>query len=152
MNGTSAALNGTDLRQSNPTGAVRTFPADGPWTDSGDALALDGGECQSCRKRCFPAAAVCSGCGRVGPQDRVRLASQGTLYSFSEVHVGPPAFRRPYMVGYIDLDDGVRVFGQIDEDGTELAVDARVRTVLGVIRTDPDGTDVWSYRFRRVQA
>jgi len=54
----------------------------------------------------------------------------------------------PYTVGFVDLDDDVRVFGQIEGGDTDLVLETPMEPVLGVIRTDDDG-DVQSYKFRR---
>jgi uncharacterized OB-fold protein len=62
--------------------------------------------------------------------------------------VAPKGFPVPYVVGYVDLDDGVRLFGQVDGRASELSIDQNVVVVLGPIRTRNDGTQVVSYRFR----
>ena len=79
----------------------------------GTALHLVGMACAECGTKAFPAREVCSACG----SDDVEPASlqrSGKLYSFSEVHVAPKGFAIPYVVGYVDLDDGVRLFGQVE--------------------------------------
>jgi uncharacterized OB-fold protein len=94
---------------------------------------------------------VCSGCG----SDDVKpceLAASGNLYSFSEVHVAPKGFAVPYVVGYVDLDDGVRLFGQVEGTAATLAIDQRVTVILGPIRSRSDGTPVMSYKFKGLSA
>jgi uncharacterized OB-fold protein len=63
--------------------------------------------------------------------------------------VGPKGFKTPYMIGYIDLPEGVRVCAQI-EDWQENSVDCgtEVELCYGVIREDLDGTPVYSYKFK----
>jgi hypothetical protein len=48
----------------------------------------------------------------------------------------------------VDLDDGVRLFGQVEGSADTLSLDQRVTVVSGIIRTRNDGTQVVSYRFR----
>ena len=39
------------------------------------------------------------------------VSGKGTLYSFTDIHVAPPGFEdlAPYMIGVIELDEGVRM-------------------------------------------
>ena len=39
------------------------------------------------------------------------VPGKGTLYSFTDIHVAPPGFEdlAPYMIGVIELDEGVRM-------------------------------------------
>jgi uncharacterized OB-fold protein len=130
---------------------VEYFPPPKPWRLEGDRLHLVGMACAVCGTKAFPAREVCSGCG----SDDVKpceLAASGNLYSFSEVHVAPKGFAVPYVVGYVDLDDGVRLFGQVEGTAATLAIDQRVTVILGPIRSRSDGTPVMSYKFKGLSA
>lgn len=63
--------------------------------------------------------------------DPVRPAcATGRLYSWSTVHVS--ASRPvPYTLGYVDLDDGLRVLALLDGDAAELRMDGPVQLVPG---------------------
>jgi uncharacterized OB-fold protein len=126
---------------------VEYFPASKPWRMDGEHLHLQGMSCSQCGMKAFPLREVCSACGsdQVNP---VELAAAGKLYSFSEVHVAPKGFAVPYVVAYVDLDDGVRLFGQVEGAAETLALDQRVAVVSGTIRTRNDGTPVISYKFK----
>ena len=126
---------------------VEYFPASKPWRINGEHLHLEGMVCSQCGTKAFPQREVCSTCGsdQVGP---VELSAAGTLYSFSEVHVAPKGFAVPYVVAYVDLDDGVRLFGQVEGTADTLKLDQRVAVVNGTIRTRNDGTPVVSYKFK----
>jgi uncharacterized OB-fold protein len=63
--------------------------------------------------------------------------------------VAPKGFPTPYAVGYVDLPEGVRLFGQIDAKAVELEVGEEVAVTLGPVRTDAGGQPVVSYKFRR---
>jgi benzoylsuccinyl-CoA thiolase BbsA subunit len=82
--------------------------------------------------------------------ERVRLARRGVLYSFAAVHVAPRGFDAPYVAGYVDLPDGVRVFAQIEAPAEVLRIDQPVEVVLGVVRHEPDGQPVLGYKFKPV--
>ena len=54
----------------------------------------------------------------------------GRLYSWSTVHVS--ASRPvPYTLGYVDLDDGLRVLALLEGDAGELQVGAPMQLVAG---------------------
>lgn len=63
------------------------------------------------------------------------LAETGTLYAFSTVHVAPAIWETPYVIGYVDLPEGVRVFGKVD-GSVPLKPDMTVRVHL---EEDADG-------------
>jgi uncharacterized OB-fold protein len=125
------------------------FPSADAWIEEGGQVHLVGGRCATCRKVAFPRRATCDECGHVGEPEPVRLSRSGRLYSFSEVHTAPAGFPTPYTIGYVDLPEGVRVLGQIENPAGELGIDEPVEVVLGTIRTLPDGQPVVSYKFRK---
>ncbi|WP_349903432.1 Zn-ribbon domain-containing OB-fold protein [Parafrigoribacterium humi] len=99
--------------------------ADARAVEGPEGYQFEGSECLSCGEKYFPPRQVCFSCS--GTQMRpYLLPSHGTLYSYSRVHVSLQR-ETPYDVGYIDLDDGVRVFSVLASDGTPWAVDMRVR-------------------------
>ena len=120
---------------------------DQAWRRDGDSVVLVGQRCRRCGQMHFPKAAYCSAC-RAQDFEQAVLGSEGSLYSFAEVHVAPKNFTTPYIVGYVDLDGGLRVFGQIDGPADRLRLDGRVHVTWGRIRTDRDGRPVEGYRFR----
>lgn len=94
---------------------------------SGSRYLLLGAGCGRCGRKFFPVRAVCLGCaGREWKE--VLLGPTGTLYSYSTVHISSVR-RTPYTIGYVDLDEGVRVFATIVGDADKLAPDIRVHLV-----------------------
>lgn len=82
------------------------------------------------------------------PLERLALAGSGRLYAFTTVRVAPAAFSTPYVVGYIDLAEGVRAFGQIDvQDASTLHIGMSLEVTSGRIRTSDEGP-VFGYKFR----
>lgn len=77
--------------------------------------------CTACGHLAFPALACCPRCAnaRFTP---ARLPRHGTLYSHTTVHVGPAGTRVPYVVGYVDLDGDMRVFGRLEVDEAALEI------------------------------
>lgn len=114
--------------------------------ESDGSIRLVGGSCGDCGALFFPSAQVCPECmsEAVVPAD---LASEGTLYSWSVVHVAPKGWNTPYIAGYVDLEDGVRVFAHITgTDASALEMDMPVSLTSAVLGDD-DGVPVESYAF-----
>jgi uncharacterized OB-fold protein len=128
-------------------GEAAYFPASRPWSEENGALRLHGSRCASCGESAFPPHSICPQCGSAS-QEGVKLSPAGTLYTYSEIHVAPKGFNTPYAVAYVDLPEGVRVFGQVEQRAVDLTVGQTMRVVLGPVRTDPNGQVVLSYKFR----
>ena len=88
-------------------------------------LHLCAAECVGCSTRIFPAAPVCPTCNAEQMRP-LMLSGKGTLYAYSTVHVAPAAWETPYTIGYVDLPEGVRVFGKV-EGAAGLQPDATVQ-------------------------
>jgi uncharacterized OB-fold protein len=112
----------------------------------GDRIWLRGGKCRSCGELSYPLAELCWHC-RAEAMEPVRLSRNGKLYAFSVVHAAPKGWLVPYVLGYVDLDDGIRVVGQIAGDPQNLRPDMEVHLDIGIIRNAADGTPVYSYVF-----
>ena len=116
------------------------------YVEQGGEWRLRASRCGRCSRLIFPAASVCPACWPDPPADAV-LPDGGALVSWSRVEVAPAAFDPPYVIGYVDVARGVRLFGQLDaRDEAALRCGMPVGLVLGVVRRDDDGP-VWGYRF-----
>jgi uncharacterized OB-fold protein len=96
------------------------------------SLHLCGAECTACGTRIFPAAPVCPSCNAEQLKP-LALGATGTLYAYSTVHIAPAVWQVPYVIGYVDLPEGVRVFGKVaGTDGVDagLAPDGTVRVCI----------------------
>jgi uncharacterized OB-fold protein len=124
------------------------YPDDRSWAVDNGRIVLLASRCASCEKVVFPARATCDRCWAEMPTERVPLAGQGVLYSFSEVHTAPKDFKVPYLVGYVDFANDVRVFAQLRGESQGFAIDDLVVPDIDVIRVQPDGIEVESYVFR----
>ena len=128
------------------------YPSESSWVIEGDGLHLLGNRCKNCEQSYFPAREVCPRCfaeGKETQMEKVKLSSQGKLYSYSTVQVAPKRFLPPYTLGYVDLPEGVRVLGQITTtDPAQLKADTQVQAELGRVAVDEQGNEVMSYKFR----
>jgi uncharacterized OB-fold protein len=125
------------------------FPPGAEWAEGDDGIHLIGSLCSHCDGRAFPGLRRCHACGSDQHLQPHAFSSTGRLYAYSEIHALPIGFQSSYVIGYVDLDDGIRVLGQVDNPGAELRIGDAMQTVLGVIRVEPAGARVISYRFRR---
>lgn len=107
--------------------------------------------CSECGTTFFPARPICPTCLRPTALQARRLSDTGTLYTFSIIYQAPPPYPTPYAIGYVDLPEGVRIFGIVlTSDVTELRVDAPVRVVLDELwRTDEQ--QVIGYKFALIR-
>jgi uncharacterized OB-fold protein len=128
------------------------FPADRPWEERNGVINLKAMRCSACGTRAFPARMICSCCGAETGLETVSLSPRGTLYTYSEVHVAPKDFPTPYVIGFVDFEEGVRVFGQVEGSASSLKPDQQVETTTGIVRIRANGTPVISYKFRSIQA
>lgn len=111
---------------------------------------LVGSECRDCGTRVFPPVAVCPECMSENVA-RTALSRRGTLYSWSVVHAAPRGWRLPFIAGYVDLPEGVRVFAHIVgcEPGA-LRFDMPVETTLAVLGHDEEGRPLEGFAFTPV--
>jgi uncharacterized OB-fold protein len=114
-----------------------------------DPPALLGSTCQACGTTTFPARDFCPACLQEGPHPVRRLASTGSVFSYTVVHQAPPGRRTPYVLALIDLEeDAVRVLGQVDVPVDEVRIGMRVELTLQEVGAS-EGTPVVTYGFTR---
>lgn len=107
---------------------------------------LKASKCMKCERNFFPQKEICPHCwnedltiAEIGPY--------GTLYSFTTVRVDTPLFKAPYTIGYVDLDDNVRLLAQIEaENESALKANKRVKCVSRKLKLN-DGSEVNGYKF-----
>lgn len=121
------------------------------WRASEHGVVLCGSRCAQCGLSVFPARTFCRRCFAATMQP-VDLPRRGVLYAWTVVHKAPPAFRTPYVLGYVDLPGGVRVLAQIEADLADLRTDLPVQLQIGAVSRAADGSDVPGVRFAAVAA
>jgi len=116
--------------------------------DGSGELRIAASRCPECGDVRFPRREFCVNDGL--PNDPVQLAGTGVIYEAVFVGVPPGGFDEPFWAGYIDLDEGVRLFAQIaradGEDapthGQRVEMQLReigVRPVLAPVFVNADG-------------
>ena len=74
--------------------------------------ALVGGRCKQCEEIIYPYRDVCLNC-LSQDVEKLTLSGNGTLYSFTVVHMPSEHFEPPYIIGWIELPEGIRIFSPI---------------------------------------
>jgi uncharacterized OB-fold protein len=103
--------------------------------------------CAQCGSLAFPPAPLCSQCGsqQVMPAP---LSEHGKLYTYSILHVGARGWSAPYVLGYVDLPEGVRVFSHIDGTAETLRIDMPVSLQIREPIKNAEDQDVLAFAFR----
>ncbi|HKQ70647.1 MAG TPA: Zn-ribbon domain-containing OB-fold protein [Polyangiaceae bacterium] len=111
---------------------------------------LEGARCNGCSKVAFPARRVCPSChgDAFAP---ITLLGKGKLVTWTVIHVAPSdlAMQSPYVVGIVELAEGVRVTAQVvDCDPTELTFGTPLEHVFRRVRTEGAGGIIqYGYKF-----
>lgn len=112
---------------------------------------LKGYRCKACGQLDFPKLSPCPNCW--GEEfEVIPLSRRGKLYSFSDIYVGQAGMKPPYVFGYIDLPENLRIFAQLEGAPNTFTCDEEVELVVGPIRNNRDGLPLVSYKFRKVQS
>jgi uncharacterized OB-fold protein len=76
-----------------------------------DGTALVGSRCPECGDTRFPGRKLCV--NDLQECEACEFSGLGTIYEAVRVELAPGGFDAPFWVGYIDLDEGARLFAQI---------------------------------------
>ncbi len=110
---------------------------------------MEASRCRSCGKVAFPPRLSCAGC-RGECFETVTLPDEGTLVTWTVIHVAPKGFagQTPYIVAMVELG-GVRVTAQIVEaDPRELVAGARLKRVFRKLGSEGEGGILrYGYKF-----
>jgi benzoylsuccinyl-CoA thiolase BbsA subunit len=116
--------------------------------DDGSDPYLKGYKCKQCGQLDFPKLSPCPSCW--GDEfDVVKLSRKGRLYSVTDIFIGQAAMKTPYIFGYIDLPEDIRVFAQLEGEPGNYCCDEEVELTTGTIRMNRDGLPITSYKFRK---
>lgn len=123
---------------------------DGLLREKPDGPVLVAHRCQTCGKIYFPATTLCNECLGESFED-LELPRVGTLYTHTVTRVPVGKFPVPHAMGHILFpEQKVRVFSPLDAEQSVKYGD-QMELTEDVLWTDDDGTEVWGYRFRKVE-
>jgi uncharacterized protein len=100
---------------------------------------LLGSRCPDCHTIVFPAKDFCPKCHSESDQATVVLSEHGTVFSYTVVHQAPAGRRTPYVLAYVDLEDGVRVMAQIDHPPANVRLGMPVKVDIRQVSQDAEG-------------
>jgi benzoylsuccinyl-CoA thiolase BbsA subunit len=80
----------------------------------------------------------------------VPLSRRGRLYSYADIFIGQPGLQTPYIIGYVDLPENLRIFAMLDGEVGSFKCDEEVELTIGEIRKNRDGLPIMSYKFKKV--
>ena len=113
----------------------------------GEHYRLIASRCRSCGQHAFPAKRFCSAC-YAGDMEMIHLKGLGRIYAFTRIAMPPKSMGQPYVAAYVDMDESVRIFGQIaNVEAADLHIGDRVRVDFRPITTDSLGRAVVAYVF-----
>lgn len=116
---------------------------------------LIGSKCSKCGYISFPKLLVCPRCVQKDTMEEMRINGKGKIDTFSVCYAALPGFQAPSIQGYINLEEGARIWSLITgvEPSDELLkIDMDVELVIGKLREDAEGNEIISYQFRPVKA
>ncbi len=129
---------------------------EGLFSEGPEGARLLGSRCASCAAPYFPKAAACHNpdCDESRMEDAA-FGPGGVLFSSAVQNYPPPPPAkydepyRPYAVGMVDLDEGLRVLGRIETpDPASLKGGTRVELTIGRLYRDAEGRDIVTWQFR----
>jgi len=120
------------------------------WREIPQRYRLEAGRCRRCGFIAFPPRLVCPRC-QSREFETIKLAEEGRIISYTIIRVPPHQFvdQAPYAVGIVELDDGVKLMGQIvDCPFEELKTGLRVRIEFRKIMEEGEaGVIYYGYKF-----
>ena len=132
---------------------------DGLFAETDDGPRLVGSRCGACGTPSFPATSFCHHpqCTNRLAVEKAEFGPRGVLWTVAIQNFPPPAPSkydepfRPYAMGLVDLEDGLRVMGQVSAaDPNAVEVGSDVELVIEKLYTDDEGNDVVTWKFKPV--
>lgn len=99
------------------------------WREIPQRYRLEANKCTGCGKINFPPRLICSVC-HSKDMEKTKLAETGKVLTYTIIRVPPHRFvdQAPYAVGIVELDDGVKITGQIvDCDFEDIKIGLNVK-------------------------
>jgi uncharacterized OB-fold protein len=125
------------------------------WRENQSRYNMIGAKCANCGKSYFPYRTMCPDCGRksIGKMEEFKFSGAGTVYSTTVVHEAHEQYdmMKPYILALIDMDEGVRILGQVlDAEPEDIKIGTRVKSTFRKLGEDgKSGTIYYGYKFVR---
>ena len=120
------------------------------WRKIPELYRLESGKCKKCGNISFPKRIVCPECGS-NEFEVLALKGKGKLVTYTIIRVAPEGFgdQAPYAIGIVELDEGIRIMGQIaDCDPEKLKIGDRLTAQFRRMSEEgKTGMIMYSYKF-----
>ena len=125
----------------------------GLFTEEGGARVL-GNRCVTCNTPYFPKASACHNprCTESKMEDAA-FGGKGVIWSYSVADFPPPPPHKfdkpfkPYVIGVIDMENGLRIVGQLVDPLEKVQVGAKVELVIApVYHEDDKAYTSWKFK------
>lgn len=114
---------------------------------------LVGQKCRSCGHIDYPRKRVCPECFSEELDEHL-MSRKGILHTYCCTHLGAPHLKGPYVNGYVDLPEKIRLFALITSNhpyGKDLRCDMPVEMYIDKLMQDENGEDLYTYKFKPVE-
>ena len=114
--------------------------------------ALIGVVCRECHEVFFPPRPVCPNCWSRSLEKKA-MGHRGRLGGFAVAHVAPRGFEAPYIQGFIDLDEGPRIFSLIEAEAAHsdgLRKGQLMDLIVREIGTDETGQPIVAWKYKPI--
>lgn len=133
----------------------RVHCLEGLFTEEDGAQIL-GSKCATCNTPYFPKSPVCHNpdCTATLMED-CHFSGKGSLWSYSVADFPPPPPHKydepfkPYVVGVVDMEKGLRLIGQMVDEIEEVKIGAEVELVIDTLYHE-DGKAFTSWKFKQL--
>jgi len=130
---------------------------EGLFSEEGGAR-LHGSRCVSCNTPYFPKSILCHnpGCSESKMED-CDYGGKGVLWSYSVADFPPPPPHKydepfqPYVIGVVDMENGLRLVGQMVDKLDDVRIGAEVELVIDTLFHE-ESEAFTSWKFRQIQA
>jgi uncharacterized OB-fold protein len=120
------------------------------WREIPQRYRVEANQCKNCGTKFFPPRLVCSEC-QSQELEKAKLSEKGKLLTYTVIRVPPHQFadQAPYAVGIAEMEDGVKLTGQIvDCDFEDIKVGMSVKLEFRkIFQEGESGILCYGYKF-----
>jgi uncharacterized OB-fold protein len=120
------------------------------WREIPQRYRFEANKCKSCGRIYFPPRLICSLC-KSRDLEETKLAEKGKILSYTIIRVPPRQFvdQAPFAVGIVELDDGVKLTGQVvDINFEKIKIGQRVKLEFRkIFQEGESGILCYGYKF-----
>jgi benzoylsuccinyl-CoA thiolase BbsA subunit len=111
----------------------------GLWGRDREGAYLVAGRCERCGGQALGLREFCPHCHAQGAMREARVGRSGRVYTATAIHQGPSGYKTPYRVGYVDIEDNMRVFAHLDNGADAPAIGDLVTLDIQPLAADKAG-------------